>query len=181
MIDEESPHPHGTDFNGTPGPHWSDEALIRHMQRAEDEHTFKLIYARYQGWVFRKARSIVGETYACDASQKVFLYLLRKFPELQPPYNLPGLLSQTVLHTCTDLLRKEKRYVPLDQAALELIPAEPPLIGMEIDPAEFWAQVEASVTITEYRVLWLRFPGAQVRRSGRDTRNSRGKCKKASA
>jgi RNA polymerase sigma-70 factor, ECF subfamily len=156
-MPKEHLHFHVNGLNGSPGPHWTDEALIRAYGSGEDQSAFDELHARYEDWVFKRAKSFVGETDAKDVSQEVILYLWRKIPMLESPYNVKGLLSTAVHNKCIDILRRQKRCEFWDEEKLDMRPAKLSNTGTESDSTAFWANIKEVLTHGEYIVLQLRY------------------------
>lgn len=122
-----------------------DHGLVR-AYLAGDASAFDALLERHRARVYRTAYRIVGPSEAEDASQEVFLTVVRKLGGFRYESAFSTWLYRVTVNVCTDLLRK-RRDVPADE------PIDRP-VADRTDEVAGAADVQAALAEvpTEFRV-----------------------------
>ena len=78
------------------------------MAQAGDKQAFTELVQRTQRKVRKIAYSIVGKEHVEDASQEIYLVVLKKLAHLQKPEAFISWLSRIALHVCYDIKKKQR-------------------------------------------------------------------------
>ncbi len=100
--------------------------------------TFEAIYRNHARWVWGTVRRLgVAESWCADATQEVFVVVLRRLPEYKPRHRLRGWLGAIALKVAATFRRREGRAPSL------------PLPGRSIEAAERSGEILAADTELE--------------------------------
>lgn len=89
------------------------DLVARFLQTRENVH-FERLVARHQQWIFRLCKRFLrSDDGARDATQEVFLRSFEKLYSFQGS-NFAGWLKVIAVHTCVNIIEREKRWAPLE-------------------------------------------------------------------
>jgi RNA polymerase sigma factor (sigma-70 family) len=92
----------------------SEEKVMKRISR-ETENEVRDLYERYASMVFRRCRMFLkSEEDAWDATQEVFMKLVRSLAPINKRESIYSWLLSTSTNYCISLLRK-KKHVPFDE------------------------------------------------------------------
>lgn len=93
--------------------------------RGGNEEAFDMLVKKYHSRAINIAFSLLANlTDAEDVAQEVFFNIYRKLKDFRMDSSFPTWLYRIVVNSSYDLMRKRKvGHIPLDDVALELIPA----------------------------------------------------------
>lgn len=84
---------------------------------ADDSSAFEELVRRHAGWIYQASRRQLGDpALADDATQAVFLVLIRKAKSLSPSIPLAAWLHRTTILTAREIARKEARRKQREEA-----------------------------------------------------------------
>ncbi len=93
-----------------------DYEIIKLCMEGKKEH-FEILVDRYQKLVYSLAISSLHDPQlAEDAAQEAFVKAYIHLGSYNPEYRFSTWLSRIVMNTCTDMLRKRKESLPIDEA-----------------------------------------------------------------
>lgn len=114
------------------------ELLTEYLQGGSQE-AFAALVERYAGLVYSTClREVKDQALAEDATQVVFLVLLRKAQTIRPGTVLAGWLFNTARFVSKDALRQERRRRQREQKAAEAMVSEMRTHGQEVS----WQEIE---------------------------------------
>jgi RNA polymerase sigma-70 factor (ECF subfamily) len=95
----------------------SDMELVRRARDQDSGEAFDELVARHQRWIQGVcARLLRSDDRGRDAAQEVFARALERLSTLRGE-NFPGWLKVIALNHCLNVIDREKRWRPLDEAA----------------------------------------------------------------
>lgn len=130
----------------------SDEELVRAAGRGEAA-AFEALYRRHRGLVLGLARRFAGAGLAADVAQEVFLYLVKRLPELRFQGRLATFLYPVVKHVAAAARRREHRPGSAAREVPEELAAPAPLAPEDED----LAAALAALPEAQREVVLLRF------------------------
>lgn len=115
-----------------------------HERKYGNEITLEILFALYGDDVYRAAYFVLQDAFlAEDATQETFITAYEKLSGLRNPKKLKAWLIRIAMNKAIDLLRKQRRSVPLEDIDKYL------KAGQQTDPASQIASGETLLTIEE--------------------------------
>lgn len=132
----------------------SDRELIVGANRG-DRAAMETLYYRYRDWVFAVAQRACGnEQDALDVLQQTFIYFFGKFPGFELRAQLKTFLYPVVRNLATDVIRKRRDSVPIEEYA-ETLPS--PVTRDLVQERHALAELIVRLPEEQREVVLLRF------------------------
>ncbi|UMZ74440.1 RNA polymerase sigma factor [Natranaerofaba carboxydovora] len=98
-----------------------DIAFIVEKCKDGDMDAFERLFMQFSDKAYRTAFLIIrNEKIAEDAVQEAFIKCFNRIHQLKDPDAFQTWLYRTLVRTCWDLVKKEKKYVPLDEGNIQV-------------------------------------------------------------